>query len=164
VYGQDHPDTQGDIWIRPLDGSGKPAPLINSKADENDARISPDGRWLAYHSDGSGKREVYVRPFPAGNEQYQVSIDGGFSPKWAPDGRVLYFVAQDRLMAAPITAASGFASGPPASVSTGKFDVLEYEVAGDGRILLIRHPPDTAPVKLNVVLNWLEELKRRVRQ
>ena len=162
VHHQDHPGTRHDIWMRPLDGTGKPTPFVQTKADEDRARLSPDGRWLAYDSDESGNREVYVRAFPAGGEPHQVSLDGGAAPRWSRDGRLLYFVTKDHLMAASMTTTPPFARDKPTSVFQSGFRMMDYEVASDGRILMIRRPADATPDRINVVLNWFSDLRKRV--
>ena len=106
------PKTGIDLWGLPLAGDPKPWSFLNSTFSERTGAFSPDGHWVAYQSDESGRVEIYVRPFPGPGGQWQVSTAGGKAPRWRPDGTELYYIAPDsRLMAASI-AASGTALQP----------------------------------------------------
>lgn len=92
-----------DLWILPLDGQKKVYPFLKTEFVESDGRFSPDGRWLAYRSNISGRNEVYVRPFPGPGGVWQISTNGGGWPLWSPDGKEIYFVdPNDKLMTAEI--------------------------------------------------------------
>ena len=92
----------GDLWILPRSGGGKPYPFVQTKANESAAAFSHDTRWIAYASDETGKRQVYVKAFTSGGGSYQVSVDGGHHPRWRGDGGELFFLAPDgTMMAAP---------------------------------------------------------------
>ena len=151
----------GDVWSLPLHGDGKLAPLIATSAGERSARISPDGRWLAYGSDESGRFEVYVRHFPVTDEKWQVSMRGGGWPYWRGDGKEIFFVGVDGfLMAAPVSAAGGsFSSGTPVPLFQTRFRNLttlrQYAVSSDGkRFLLVFPAQDPASSPMRVLLNW----------
>ncbi len=149
--------------------------LGNTPFDETGGDISPDGRWLAYESNESGKREIFVRPFPnvtAG--RWQVSTNGGTRPKWSRTGRELFYwvptsEATGQLMAAPIETGPTFTSRPPRlafprSYLTGETG-RAYDVSADGqRFLMIKDAPAarSSPAEFVVVLHWVEELKRLV--
>ena len=133
-----------------------------SKADEGSPRLSPDGRWLAYESDESGRTQVYVQSFPEATERVQVSVDGGYGPNWSPDGRALYFVREPALMMAAVKPGQEFSTSKPTPLLEGRTVVLDYDIAPDGRILILRRNPDAAPRKFQVVLNWFAELRKRV--
>ena len=93
-------------------GDPKPWPFLQATFNEGSVAFSPDGHWVAYQSDESGRHEIYVRPFPGPGGQWQISTTGGKDPRWRPDGKELYYIAPDsRLMAAPI-ASSGTALQP----------------------------------------------------
>jgi dipeptidyl aminopeptidase/acylaminoacyl peptidase len=92
VYWTSDPKTGGDIWSVPLGGDRKPAPILATRADERNPQVSPDGKWIAYSSNETGRSEIYVRPFPTG-QQTQVSVNGGVFPRWKRDGRELYFMS-----------------------------------------------------------------------
>ena len=106
----------GDIFMLPLEGEKKPAPYLQTKFFEGGAVFSPDGLWVAYHSDESGRTEVYIQGFPERRGKWQVSAEGGFSPHWRADGKELYWLGNDRrsVMAAPMELqAGGVKAGRP---------------------------------------------------
>jgi Tol biopolymer transport system component len=92
VYWTRDPKTAGDIWSVDLTGEKKPVPILQTPADERNPQVSPDGKWIAYSSNATGRSEIYIRPFPEG-QQIQVSVDGGVFPRWRRDGRELYFMS-----------------------------------------------------------------------
>ena len=102
AYHKVHPETGRDLWVVPTDGERQPRLFLASPANEGTPAFSPNGRWLAYTSDESGRSEIYVRPFPGPGGKWQVSTDGGTEPVWARSGRELFFRSGDRMMAAPI--------------------------------------------------------------
>jgi serine/threonine-protein kinase len=152
------------------------APLVKTRFNELNADISPDGRWLAYESDESGRYEVYVRPFPnvdAG--RWQVSTGGGRMPVWARNGHELFFASSDgSIQGVRWERASSWRSSTPTTVlqSSPTYYLLAagtvgrtFDVAADGtRFLMIKNASGDAPAsqRLIVVQNWTEELKRRV--
>ena len=110
LYGRD------DIFMLPLEGEKKAAPYLQTKFHESRAVFSPDGRWVAYHSDESGRREVYIQGFPERRGKWQVSVEGGIYPQWRADGKELYWTGNDlrTLMAAPMELqAGGVKAGRP---------------------------------------------------
>jgi serine/threonine-protein kinase len=148
---------------------GQVAMLVQRAGGQTNADVSPDGRWLAYQSDESGRDEIYVRPFPAVDSgQWQVSTSGGSRPVWARNGRELYFLdATLHLVAVPILSGATFASGTPVTLfdlpSTPTATARTYDVAPDGRFLVIKFPESgnsAGGLMVNVVINWLEELKQ----
>jgi serine/threonine-protein kinase len=136
--------------------------------------FSPDGRYVAYQSNESGRLEVYVRPFPQVNHgRWQVSIGGGTRPTWARSGRELFYLdGSNTLITVPVQmSASTFSAGKPAKVFDNKYvepnPARHYDVSPDGqRFLMIKDSadvdPNAMPASMVVVLNWLEELKQRV--
>jgi serine/threonine-protein kinase len=147
-------------------------PLLETRFDERGGALSPDGRWLAYESNSSGRYEVYVRPFPnVGDGQWQLSTGGGVQALWAKDGRELFYVANDgTLMTVPVTAGDGaWRVGTPTVVLKGGYYTgggglsRQYDVSPDGRrFLMIKlgGGDDTAGARnLIVVQNWLEALR-----
>jgi serine/threonine-protein kinase len=88
------PKTLGDLWILPFDGDKKPVPFLASTKNETHPQISPDGKWIAYTSELTGRKEVYVQPFPSGTGRWQISPDAGLGgdwPRWRNDSQELYF-------------------------------------------------------------------------
>jgi eukaryotic-like serine/threonine-protein kinase len=172
-----NPTTQRDIWMLPMGnpsaGSGqirKPQPFIRTRFNEAVPRFSPDGHWLAYISDESGRYEVYVQPYPGPGRKSQVSRDGGTEPVWNPNGQELFFRSGDRMMGVEIATQSGFAAGTPRMVFQGQYEaapipISNYDVSPDGQQFLMLKPTEqeqVAPTQINVVLNWFEELKQKV--
>jgi serine/threonine protein kinase len=161
-------DTKRDIWILPLFGDRKPFPLIRTKADEAQGRFSPDGRWIAYSSDESGRTEVYVQAFPSSGGKRQVSTSGGFQPSWRGDGKELFFIGADQeLMSVSINAGETPEPGLPKPLFQSHIPVVqagvvqrpEYSVTKDGQRFLVNTPlSDTEP--FTVVLNWTAALNR----
>jgi serine/threonine protein kinase/Tol biopolymer transport system component len=153
----------GDLWVLPRAETGKPYPFVQTRATESAAAFSPDARWVAYASDETGKRQVYVRSFPEGGRNYQVSVDGGHHPSWRGDGGELFFLAPDgAMMAADISTRQGFqVSAPESLFATGiiaqQSDNHPYVVTRDGaRFLVPFAGRDTGPIPdLVVVMNWL---------
>jgi dipeptidyl aminopeptidase/acylaminoacyl peptidase len=90
--------TRSDLWILPLSGDGKPRPYLTTPVNEFDGRISPDGRWVAYTTDESGRNEVFIQSFPEPGNKKRVSISGGLVPAWRSDGRELFFVTEDHVV------------------------------------------------------------------
>ena len=97
VYWTSDPKTgSGDIWsvaVGTAAGDRKPIPIVQTRADERNPQVSPDGRWIAYSSNETGRSEIYIRPFPEGPGRNQVSVSGGVFPRWRRDGRELYFMS-----------------------------------------------------------------------
>jgi Tol biopolymer transport system component/predicted Ser/Thr protein kinase len=172
-----NPTTQRDIWVLRLgDPPASPGqvrkaqPFLRTPFDEAVPRFSPDGRWLAYTSDESGRYEIYVQPYPGPGGKWQISTEGGTEPAWNPNGRELFYRSNDKMMAVDIATQPGFAAGTPRMLFEGRYEVApvpsaNYDVSSDGQRFLMIKPSEQAQAartQINVVLNWFEELKRRV--
>jgi serine/threonine-protein kinase len=156
-----------DIWMLPLIGDRKPQPLLASPANEDWPVLSPDGRWLAYVSNESGRDEVYVQPFPDLNGKWQISSEGGGEPAWARNGKELFYRNGEKLMVASIQTQPNFSSGAPrllfhTTAEPGALSRPNFDVALNGEQLLMVQTPQSGQTKFNVVLNWIEEVKQRV--
>ena len=150
----------------PVDGDRKPRPFVNGPFDELQGQFSPDGRWVAYQSNESGRFDIYVRPFPGPGGQWQVSTAGGVSPRWRADGKELFYLAPDgNLVAVPIVAhETTFEAGTPISLfhmrivnyGTGTVSALrpQSDVAPDGRFLVNVAIDDSAPFPITLIVNW----------
>ena len=143
--------------------------IVRTPFSDGFPRLSPDGRWLAYTSNEPGRIEVFVQPFPGSGGRSQISIDGGTEPVWSRDGRELFFLSGDKMMAVQITTAPTFKAGTPRLLFEGRYvfgpnGVAAYDVAADGQRFLRVQPmhPDPPLNQIQVVLNWTEELKRLV--
>jgi len=159
-----------DIFMLQMQGESTSTPILATPALESGAYLAPDGRWLAYASDESGRSEIYVRPFPSIEDgRWLVSTDGGAEAAWAHDGGELYYRNGDRMMRVAVDLSSTFSYGRPEVLFEGDYDThraRNYDVAADGRFLMVKDvtPPDRASAREHLVLvqNWIEELKRLV--
>src|SRR5206468_8813500 len=116
-------------------------------------------------SQETGRSEVYVDAFPALDSHHQVTVEGGREPIWSHDGRELFYRSGREMFAVPVDTGRAFSTGKPVRLFEGRFvsEVLDYDVAPDGRFLMIKpSEEEQAPAHLNVVLNWVDELVRRV--
>jgi Tol biopolymer transport system component len=161
--------TKTDIWVLPLDGSSKAAPLLQSAFAEANSRLSPDGRWIAYESNESGRSEVYVQHFPALGGKLQVSTNGGGQPVWAVDGRQLFYRGGGKLISVSVTAGDPLQLGTATPLFDDTFvnkgaNHVGYDVAADGRrFVFARETASMTPRQyFDVVEHWLPELLRRV--
>jgi hypothetical protein len=157
----------GGVDAVDLPGGVRPTSLNRTYAD---ATLSPDGRWLAYQSNESGADQIYVRPFPNVNDgHWQVSADGGHHPAWSRSSRELFYFSGTAFVAVPVQTTPSFVAGTATKLFDGPYfpglpPVHGYDVAPDGRFLMIKVPERqaSAPQSIIVVLNWIEELKARV--
>jgi serine/threonine-protein kinase len=177
LYVDQFPDTAMDVLALPLAGERKPVPVARSKFVEGSPKFSPDGRWLAYCSNESGRPEVFVQPFPGPGPKIQISSDGGSDPVWRRQGGELYYRNADRMMAVDVRTEPTFSAGRPRVLWEGHYShgmssscgqpgvtSFNYDVTPDGkRFLMVKEPhQDVSSNRIVVVLNWFEELKRRV--
>ncbi len=156
------PKTRVDLWLLPTFGEKKPTPLLVTPFSESEGRLSPDGKWFAYRSDESGRKEVYVQPFPPTGAKWQVSVGGGETPRWRADGKELFYVAPDYMRkAVEIKAAPGFEAGVPKDLFKTP-NSWGSDVSPDGQRFLVNMPAgDMPPSPITVVLNWTQELPKR---
>jgi serine/threonine-protein kinase len=175
VAQSNNPTTGADIVLLSLDGARELKPLIQTRFNELNGEVSPDGHWIAYQSNESGRDEVLVRPFPnvdAG--RWQISAGGGTRPLWSRDGHELFYISepQGRLMSVPVRLGDRFDAGNPTVVVNNSLfrsaPQRTYDVSPDGRRFLTLRPvtaqadDKSPPPELNVVLNWVEDLKTKV--
>jgi serine/threonine protein kinase len=165
--GGNTPRTTGnDLFVLPLSGDRKPFPFLNTQFNEAQGQFSPDGRWIAYRSDESGRGEVYVAPFPGSGGKWQISTGGGIYPRWRRDGtEILYFAPDYRLMSATVNGKGGnfevgvvkplFGTRPPIGFR------YPFDVSADGQRFLINTFPEQATsAPITVVVNWTAGLKK----
>jgi serine/threonine-protein kinase len=166
IFQEELPASKYDIWVAPR--GEDPRRLVSTPGKDIGGKLSPDARWLAYYSDESGREEVYVRPFPDVNAQrWTVSTTGGWSPVWSPDGRELFYVNGAAMMAVAVEVqGTYFVAGKPQLLFDGPFDAtqdMNFDISPDGTyFVMVVADPDARPTRVNVVLNWHEELKRLV--
>lgn len=154
-----------DILVYDRD-TGTVTPFVDSRFDEEWPTFSPDGRWLAYSSDETGRHEVYIRRFPEGDSKHLISTDGGRGPIWSADGQEVFFAEGNRMMAVSVRTDAGFSAGSPEALFGGEeyvwSRVRNYDVLPDGSgFAMVRSGGGRAPIRsLRVVTNWFEELER----
>ncbi len=144
--------------------SGSVMPFVVTPFYERSPRFSPDGSLVAYASDESGRYEVYVRSYPGPGGIWGISSEGGKAPVWSPDGDELFYMSGDNVLSVAIQTEPEFKASLPETVFAGRFDtnpseVQNYDVSFDGeRFIMIEAPDESAPSKLNVIVNWLDVL------
>jgi Tol biopolymer transport system component/predicted Ser/Thr protein kinase len=161
------PKNGDDIWVLPLAAGGKPYPLVQTPFNEADSRFSPDGRWVSYSSNESGRFEVYVIPFSPGGGatggKRQVSVAGGGIARWSSDGKVLFYVGLDlRLMEAQVDGKGGSFEAGQVTPLFGGLGSLSYDIGTGGQRFLAVMPPEQSNdiQPLTVVQNWVAGLRK----
>lgn len=146
---------------RHTDGTlGEPVSFLKSAFNQTLPRFSPDGHFVAYVSDESGRDEVYVRDFPGGTNLRQISPDGGTLPRWSRNGREIFYTAAWRLFAASITTSPAFSNRPPVPLFGFKALPTAYDVSPDGkRFIVLDKPANEPPLSIHVIYNWFEEFR-----
>ena len=153
-----------DVWLLPLSPRGEPRALLNSPANETLADVSPDGRWMAYVSDESGRDEIWVRQFPDGAAGIQVSRDGGTEPLWSRDGRALYYRDATGEQLSQVTVGP---REPPefgaVTVTVGGWrrgnQTRGYDIAPDGSLIILPQPTYDPP---GIILNFDVLVERKL--
>jgi hypothetical protein len=153
-----------DLLVQRLGVAEPPIPVAQTAHGEREGRFSPDGRWIAYDSTETGRREAWIQPFPPTGARWQISRTGGVSPQWRPDGKELFYVAGDgKLMAVAIeTAGNAVKAGSPLALFQTIYQggvYAHYAASSDGQRFLVPVPPaleDAAPI--TVVVNWTSTL------
>ncbi len=153
-----------DIWLLEVGDGTEPVPFVEGPATQRAPMFSPDGRWIAYVSNASGGEEVYVEAFPDSGPRVQISTQGGTEPVWARDGRELFYREGDKLMAVDVGNGPDN-PGTPEELFAGRYRTSEwgaraanYDVAPDGRFVMVRQKNPILPTVIQVVLNWPEAL------
>ena len=161
---------RSDVWVLPLAGGRKAAPLMESPFVESQPQFSPDGRWLAYMTNESGRQEVYVRPSSGDGAAQQVSTAGGAWPRWRRDTREMFYLAPDRtLVAVPVVyrgARLEIGAGRPLfklrTRPQARLDAYNYDVSADGRRFLVNsYLEQSTSAAINLVVNWPSSLKQQ---
>lgn len=161
------------IFALRVEDDRQPQQLVDDRGEELEPSFSPDGRWLAYSSSEIGY-EVFVTSFPDTSVRRQITVDGGRAPRWTRDGRELAYRNQGRMFAVPVNMTRGVSTGKPRMLFDARGYILgalrgsgvlgvDDDLAPDGRFLMVKPgPEELAPRGINVVLNWIDELNRRV--
>jgi Tol biopolymer transport system component len=153
-----------DLWILPTTGDSKPFPFLQTEFNEYGASFSPDGRWVAYTSNESGRNEVYVRPFPGPGGKSQVSVSGGFYPKWRSDGKEIFYNIRNNTQATEISLGpSSIEVGVTREIFTSQTGPSNnsFDVTRDGQRFLFVDGESENFSPLTLVVNWPEELKKK---
>jgi Tol biopolymer transport system component len=170
IFEANDPKTNNDIWRLDLEGAPKATPIVQTPFIEHNSRLSPDGQWIAYSSNESGRDEIYLQPYPQGGSRLTVTTSGGDQPVWSRDGQKIYFQADGAINAVD------FVSGPQPSVKNARvlfpnrFDNPQggnhtnYDAFPDGRLLMLQShiEKEGQRTKIVMVFNWLAELKQQL--
>ena len=158
-------DSQDDMWVLSV-ADGAAREILKTPAAERDTDFSPNGRWIAYMSNESGRQEVYVSPFPSGGGRWQVSTGGGSGPRWSRDGRELFYLsAGGSLMAVPVTAGAAFEKGAPRElfrIGVRRTNIPQYDPFPDGKSFIVNAVvTEKASTPLTFVQNWSALVKTK---
>lgn len=175
AFNQMSPETGSDVYTMEMAGERRPKPLAQSKFGEGSPKFSPDGRWIAYTSNESGRNEIYAQPYPGPGPKIQISNEGGTDAVWNRSGGELFYRNGDRMITVAVSMSPTLTVSKPRVLWEGHFShgtssscgpsgatSSNYDVTPDGRrFLMVRdEDQDAAPKAVNVVLGWGEELKR----
>jgi Tol biopolymer transport system component len=171
LYREYSSETRGDLKYLPMTGDRKPRSFVATAYDEGCGTFSPNGAWVAYSSDESGRTEVHATSFPDASRHYRVSSGGGTQPRWGPDGRELFYLSGNKMMSVPIQksgdetafgASQVLFERPFQTFGGTAFNISSrYDVSRDGRILALIRASDQPPPPLTLVFHWAEMLKKR---
>jgi Periplasmic component of the Tol biopolymer transport system len=165
VYAALDSKTQWDLWTLQMNAAAgsrqQPEPFLRTDFNESNGQFSPDGHWMAYVSDESGRQDVYVEPFPVSGNRRKISANGGSQPRWRRDGQELFYVGPDgTLMAVSVTSSGTFEAAAPRPLfktritDTGP-NGMNYAVTSDGQRFLVHTiTDDTTTSSMTVLLNW----------
>jgi eukaryotic-like serine/threonine-protein kinase len=167
IYESFSKTTNREIWILPIEGDRKPYPYLRTNFDNRSPALSPDGQWLAYQSDESGRPEVYVQKFPGPGQKTQISSEGGTSPVWAKNGLELFYRNSNKQMVVSVSTKGGFAAGNPRALFQNPVWAWQagpnYDVTPDGkRMIAVEIGEEATSSPMHVVLNWKTEFLERM--
>ena len=161
------PAAGGDIRVLQMDGSGTIRDFVTGPFDQRGPAFSPDGRWIAYTSNETGRDEVYVQAYPGPGSKSQISTAGGSQPVWSRDGKELYYRGERQLLAVSVRLSPAFSAGEQRRLFDDTYEIehrddRNYDVSVDGkRFLMVKLDRPATSAQLTVVLNWFDELKAR---
>ena len=168
VFTETDPSRGDTLWTISLANPADTRPLLDKTPGEETPSFSPDGRWIAYVTPESGRKEVYVRSTAGLAGKWQITTDGGSEPIWSPAGRELFYRVGDKMMAVDVETSPSFSFGKPHMLFEGSYvfgttEGQEYDVSRDGRRFLMLKPQENllTVAPLNVIVNWFDDLRRR---
>ncbi len=163
IFFQPDAVTGWDVWLLPTEGEPKPTPILRSRFNESAGQVSPDGQWISYISDESGRTEVYVQSFPTPGSKYQVTISGGFYGVWSKDGREMLIAGLDgTVLSVDVQTGASFRAGTPSVLFKVRQDALGVTATSDFQRFIQAVPVGTAaPNSITLVINWTAGLERK---
>jgi Tol biopolymer transport system component len=157
------PNSSVDLWLLPLNGDHKLEPFRKTPAMERHGSFSPDGQWIAYAANDSGRSEVYVAPVH-GVGRWQISTTGGEQPRWVRNGHEIFYRIGTKMMAVTVDTSSGFSASRPLELFDVGFDrggaVPGYDVLPDGKTFVMTRSEASSPTEIRVIMGWQQELQR----
>jgi serine/threonine protein kinase len=163
IFGRENKDSGWDIYAALIEGNHQVRPLVQGPFNQDDARVSPDGRWLAYVSDESGQHEVFVQGMDDPNTRIQISIEGGTWPRWARSGRELFYISGSKVMAVTLGLGKNLTPSKPIFLFEDKIRWDSYDVGRNDNFVVARNAQvQGSGTQINVVLNWFEELNGKI--
>jgi serine/threonine protein kinase len=167
LYMEFNPKTGRHLWSYSPSGDRKPHLLTSSSANQDSASFSPNGRWIVYESDETGRSEIYVQAYPGPGGKWQISTSGGIDPVWARDGKELFFYSRGKLMTVQVNTEGEFSAGIARVLFDAPFYISVpfasvYDVTPDGKRFIAVHVTNAkpAPTSMQVVTNWFEDVRR----
>lgn len=152
------PVTNTDLWLLGLHNSNEMRAFKNTPAVERQGSLSPDGRWMAYASNESGRSEIYLEPVPGPGGRKQISTEGGEQPRWVRSGREIVYRNGTKMMSVPVQMQPVFQTGKPMELFDRKFDrgaaVAAYDVTADGQTFVMTRSERENPTEIRIVLGW----------
>jgi serine/threonine-protein kinase len=163
----------GDLWVLDDQIAPDPTEFLATRFGERHPSFSPNGRWIAYASDESGRFEVFVRPYPSAEGRTQISTDGGFEPLWSPDGAEIYYRTGSKLMAVEVSEPDGWIrAGYPRELFDDVFEVsspatpdqINYDISPDGSLFaMVRPDPEAGDARpLRMVVGWVDAMLKEL--
>jgi Tol biopolymer transport system component len=156
------PATSSDLWTLDLDGRSEPQPFRRTPAMERQGSLSPDGKWMAYASNESGRSEIYVEPLPGPGGRWQISTNGGEQPRWARHGHEIFYRNGTKMLTVGVQTEGSFSASKPSELFDAGFDrggaVAGYDATPDGKMFLMTRSERPNPTEIRVVVGWPEEI------
>ena len=152
------PVTSTDLWLLSLGGSNDMHAFKQTPAAERQGTLSPDGRWMAYASNESGRSEIYVEPVPGPGGRWQISTSGGEQPRWVRNGKEIVYRNGTKMMSAAVQTQPTLGAAKPVELFDRKFDrggsVGGYDVTPDGQTFVMTRSEQASPTEVRVVVGW----------